>query len=177
MKFSFLKTSADKGCVVANLDRMQKQAAELDMDSFSVAYTLNEGSYCVAKSYYQKRHCIYPLPLITYKGKAPALQELEFSIEQEDSGYTYAEYFGILEDIKFNSKEKRDCMQEYNVELQESQGFDPTNIIDKAYDCKGNIFEYIGRFSGYLLQYYGADSAYLFCNKQLRKAVMCFEYT
>lgn len=44
-------------------------------------------------------------------------------------------------------------------------------------DEYGHPFTYVGFVTGYYFQTYGADRIYLFFNKELRKAVICFEYT
>ena len=44
-------------------------------------------------------------------------------------------------------------------------------------DEYGHPFTYVGFVTGYYFQAYGADRIYLFFNKELRKAVICFEYT
>lgn len=141
----------------------------------TLAYKLNKETYAVVKNYYEKYNRIYVIPPNDYSGKSPTLDELERAIEGQEE--EYPEFFGILDDIQFQSIDERDLMNQFNITLNELYSFEETNLIEKPYDSGGNIFEYIGRFTGYLFQCYGADSAYLFYNKKLKKAVMCLEYT
>ena len=67
------------------------------------------------------------------------------------------------------SKERQELMSKYNIPMEKMLSFEDTNLIKKPYDSENNIFEYIGWFTGYLFQKNGADSVYLFYNKDLKK--------
>ncbi|EJS67825.1 hypothetical protein CON38_12065 [Bacillus cereus] len=63
-----------------------------------------------------------------------------------------------------------DCVNEEEI-------FDYTNLLYVPKDEYGHPFTYVGFVTGYYFQAYGADRVYLFFNKELRKAVICLEYT
>ncbi|WP_236645680.1 hypothetical protein [Brevibacillus sp. VP] len=68
-------------------------------------------------------------------------------------------------------------MKEYDVSMEEMESFENTNLINipTRPDCR--TFPYVGSLTGYFFQSYGADSLYLFYDRDLKKAVVCFEYT
>lgn len=173
----YTNPESDQGLVESLLDRLEKQASEADSDNLKGAYQLNEEAYQLAKSFYQKHEYIYPNTIGDYSSKVSTLEQLEKNYILDKEYMEVPEIGGILDDIKFLSKGEQDYFAKYNVVREEAITFEGTNLIEKPYDKDGNIFEYIGRFTGYLFQYYGADSVYLFYNKDLKKAVICLEYT
>lgn len=173
----YTNSGSDQGLVESLLDRLEKQAAEADIDNLAGAYQLNEDTYQLAKAYYQKHNQIYPSTIGNYTSKIYTLEQLENNYAKDKEYMEVPEIGGIIDDIKFLSKGEQDFFAKYNVSLEEAITFEGTNLMEKPYDKDGNIFEYIGRFTGYLFQCYGADSAYLFYNKDLKKAVICLEYT
>lgn len=175
-KFKFLTSSKDTGLIEATLDRMQKKLLEEQLNTVEGAYELNKDTFQVIKSYYQKHQHIYPLPPGNYDSKVSTLEALENKV-QADTQYDYPEFFGVLDDIAFQSKEEQEFMQEYKVSLEEMKSFENTNLIHLPQEKDGNVFNYVGRFTGYLFQCFGADSVYLFYNKDLKKAVISLEYT
>ncbi|EPH13461.1 hypothetical protein HMPREF9713_00641 [Myroides odoratimimus CCUG 12700] len=174
----FITPGSDQGLVESLLDRFEKEASESDYDSVIGAYELNTNTYELAKAYYQKHGKIYPMTIGNYSTKIETMESLEKGVEDNLQYIQYPEIGGILDDIQFQSKEDRDCLIECEITFEEAMQFeDSTNLINLPYDAEGNIFTYIGRFTGYLFQQYGADSVYLFYNKELKKAVICLEYT
>ncbi|WP_121967462.1 hypothetical protein [Myroides sp. N17-2] len=174
----FIKPDSDQGLVESLLDRFESEASESDYGTVLGAYELNMKTYELAKQYYQKHGKIYPMTIGNYSSKIETMESLEKGVEDNIQYIQYPEIGGILDDIQFQSKEDRDCLEECEITFEEAMQFDDsTNLTELPYDKDGNIFTYIGRFTGYLFQQYGADSAYLFYNKELKKAVMCLEYT
>lgn len=173
----YTNTSSDQGLVESLLDRLEKQAIEADQDCLMGAYQINEDTYQLAKSFYKKHKHIYPSTIGNYSSKIYTLEQLENNYTKDREYMENPEIGGILDDIQFLSKSEQDYLMKYNVSLKEAKKFEGTNLIEKPFDKDGNIFDYIGRFTGYLFQGYGADCVYLFYNKELKKAVICFEYT
>lgn len=176
-KFRFLKKSEDPDFVKQSLKRMEKQAQEEDLNTLAGAYQLNQKTYEVVKEYYQKHGQIYPFAPGNYSDKVSTLAELEQRVDQDSEQEDFPEFFGILDDIKFTSQQQQELIKEFDIDLHEMIRFEDTNLMEKPYDLDGQIFEYIGFFTGYLFQAFGSDRAYLFYNKELKKAVMCLEYT
>ncbi|AJH15386.1 hypothetical protein [Myroides profundi] len=174
----FITPDSDQGLVENLLDRFEKEASESDYDSVIGAYKLNTKTYELAKAYYHKHGKIYPMTIGNYSTKIETMESLEKGVEDNLEYIQYPEIAGILDDIQFQSKEDKDCLEECEISFEEAMQFeDSTNLTNLPYDAEGNIFTYIGRFTGYLFQQYGADSVYLFYNKELKKAVICLEYT
>lgn len=174
----FIKPDSDQGLVESLLDRFEQEASESDYGTVMGAYELNTKTYELAKAYYHKHGSIYPMTIGNYSTTIETMKSLEEGVEENKQYIEYPEIGGILDDIQFQSKEDRDCLEECEISFEEAMRFeDSTNLCELPYDKEGNIFTYIGRFTGYLFQQYGADSAYLFYNKELKKAVMCLEYT
>lgn len=177
-KFVFLTNSdSDPELVKSTLDLLENQALQADNDSLEGAYKLNTDTYQLAKDFYKKHQVIYPMTIGNYNNKISTMQQLESSLEKNKQYIEYPEFWGVIDDIKFESKEEKDCFKEFDILLEDALSFEDTNLIAKPYDQDGQIFEYIGRLTGYLFQCYGADALYLFYNKEMKKAVMCLEYT
>ncbi len=72
---------------------------------------------------------------------------------------------GIITEINVDNRPLTDC--EYSGE----------NLIDTPIKPDGNIINYIGCIEGYDFQKDAADQIYLFYDENIKKAVICFEYT
>lgn len=107
------------------------------------------------------------------------LEELERKdkVHYPHDKHTYPEFFGLIDDIKHQSKEVIKMMKEYNITEEEMHTFEDTNLLEVPKDINNNVFEYIGNFTGYNFQKYGADTLYVFQNKNMKKAVVCLEHT
>lgn len=174
----FISGEPDKKLVDRLLDELEEEAKEYDSDYILNIYQKNEDTYKVGKAYFEKHGKIYPMTIGNYSKPISTIEELEQHLADSlPYGVEYPEFGGILDDIQFQSKESISVMEEYDIPMEEMNSFEGTNLIELPYDAEGNIFEYIGSFTGYLFQCYGADAAYLFYNKELKKAVMCLEYT
>lgn len=178
-KHSFLRNkNSDQGLIEHLLDQLVQEASEADLDNVVGAYELNEKVYELAKTYYKKHGAIYPMTIGNYSSKINTLEELEQNVVKNKEYIEYPEIGGILDDIQFRSKEDQESLKECDITFEEAMKFDcSTNLCQLPYDQEGNIFTYIGRLTGYLFQQYGADGLYLFYNKELKKAVVCLEYT
>lgn len=173
----FINPDSDQGLVESLLDRLEKEANEYDNDSVLGMYQKNTEAYEVGKTYFEKHGKIYPMTIGNYARRTSTLEELEKGVEENAAYIEYPEFWGILDDIKFTSTESKSVMEEYSIPIEEMERFEGTNLMAVPQDQDGVVFEYIGSFTGYLFQCYGADCVYLFYNKALKKAVICFEYT
>ncbi|WP_252361680.1 hypothetical protein [Paenibacillus terrae] len=90
---------------------------------------------------------------------------------------SFPEVNGILDDIAFQSEEPQSYIKEYGESIEELFQFEHTNLLHVAKRANGETFTYIGSFTGYYFQAFGADSVYLFYDRELGKAVICFEYS
>ncbi|WP_300977802.1 hypothetical protein [Flavobacterium sp.] len=163
-------------------ESIKKQSSEFNSEGLEYAYNQNETAYLAGKEYYKKYGQIFGSTINNFSSKPVLLEDLERKDEEQKKNYpeynkTYPEFFDFLDDIKFTSKENKDTMMKYDISLEEMQSFEDTNLIEKPYNAEGYIFEYIGSFTGYFFQKHGADEVYLFYNKDLKKAVVCFEYS
>ncbi len=90
---------------------------------------------------------------------------------------SFPEVNGILDDIAFQSDEAQSYIKEYGESIEEVLRFEQTNLPHVPKRSNGETFTYIGSFTGYYFQAFGADAVYLFYDRELSKAVICFEYS
>ena len=170
-EYEELKAAGDKQHL--RLRRDLGQLSELEQ-----AYTQNENDYNSRKQFYALTNAIYPFSSI---GETfDSVDELIADIEKKRTdgwGFSYPEINGILDDVAFQSDETQKFMQEYDVSIEEMRRFENTNLINRPLKENGEVFTYIGSLTGYLFQAYGAGSVHLFYDQELKKAVICFEYT
>ena len=176
-QYKSFTSSQDMGFVNAMLDRFQQQAILLDKDNLEGAYLLNQQTYNLVKRYYKKHANIYPFPPGNFFNKIFTIEDLELKMKKDRFYARFREMYGILEDIQFHSLESVCLRKEYNIPLKDMKSFKMTNLTELPRDKEGNIFEYIGSFTGYLFQCFGADKVYLFYSKELKKATICLEYS
>ncbi|MEK4670313.1 siderophore biosynthesis protein [Paenibacillus alvei] len=139
------------------------------------AYLNNDIDYNIRKEYYQRKGKIYPYSSFGKTFTAVEVLEDEFTKKQESGwGLSYPPVNGILDDLRFLTEEGQKLLEDCN---NENEVFEYTNLINVPKDETGQTFTYIGFATGYYFQAFGADRIYLFFNKELRKAVICFEYT
>lgn len=154
------------------------QYFEIEQDSSDIlekSYALNEKDYQIRKEFFQRKQKIYP-----YSSFGEAFTSIE-ALEQElvgkqtsGWGLDYPKVNGILDDIRFMTEEGKELLEDC---VSEDEAFDYTNLLYVPKNEDGHPFTYIGFATGYYFQAYGAGRIYLFFNKELRKAVICFEYT
>lgn len=142
-------------------------------------YQENTISYEAGKKYFEKHGKIFPKTLNWENISLETLEELERKdkVHYPHYKHTYPEFFGLIDDIKHQSKEVIEMMKEYNISEEEMNTFEDTNLLEVPKDINNNVFEYMGNFTGYNFQKYGADTLYVFQNKDMKKAVVCLEYT
>lgn len=143
------------------------------------AYEENSVSYKVGKEYFEKYGKIFPRTLNWENISLETLEALERDDKEKypDYKYEYPEFFGLLDDIKHQSTSAKEMMEEYNISIEEMNTFEDTNLLEVPKNNSQNVFEYIGNLTGYNFQKNGADALYLFQNQELKKAVICLEYT
>ena len=144
-------------------------------DQLEEAYVQNEKDYEIRKEYYERNQKIYPYSSFGKELSSVEELEQEFAKKQASGwGLDYPKVNGLLDDIRFMTKEGRVLLEDCD---HEEEAFDYTNLLYVPKDEDGHPFTYIGFATGYYFQAYGADRIYLFYNKDLKKAIICFEYT
>ncbi len=139
------------------------------------AYLDNDVDYNIRKEYFQRNKKIYPYSSFGKKFTAVEVLEDEFTKKQDSGwGLSYPPVNGILDDLRFLTEKGQELLEDCN---HENEVFEYTNLFNVPRDETGQPFTYIGFATGYYFQAFGADRIYLFFNKELRKAVICFEYT
>lgn len=148
-------------------------------DYLQEAYDKNTNSYEVGKEYYEKYGKLYHRTLNWENISLETLENLDRNdlVDYPDFKPEYPEYFGFIDDIKHQSEEAKKIMEEFDISMDEMNAFEDTNLLEVPKDKNNKIFEYIGSLTGYNFQKYGADALYVFQNLDMKKAVICLEYT
>jgi hypothetical protein len=161
------------------IKRLKQEASTRYSDELENAYQENAISYEVGKMYFEKYGKIFYKPLDRQDISLATLENLEREDKERYPNYEaeYPEFFGFIDDIKHQSKEVKEMMKEYGISIEEMAACEDTNLSEVPKDDDQNVFEYIGNLTGFLFQKNGADALYLFQNQELKKAVICLEYT
>lgn len=143
------------------------------------AYADNGADYAARKLFFEKHGHLYPYASFFDDGAVSEEDLYKDFINKKTSGWgtDLPEINGVLDDLAFQSDEEQQFIKKYNESIEEMQKFEQTNLLHVPKTADGETFAYVGRLTGYLFQAYGADSLYLFYDRALRKAVVCFEYT
>lgn len=149
----------------------------LEYTDEEIQFNYNDAMYQLKKAYYKKFGTLYDRdnnrPGLTVEGIRKLERLLKLTAEDlyndEPSEYL-AEVIskkinGVIDEININ-----------NLPLDECQ-YSGTNLIDKPVKANGRSFNYIACMEGYNFQENAADQIYLFHDDQLKKAVICLEYT
>ncbi|WP_341277959.1 siderophore biosynthesis protein [Paenibacillus sp. FSL H8-0537] len=157
----------------------QEHSADSEIDEdLKAAYAQNELDYQIRKQFYQNNQKVYPYSRLSEEFSSAEELLADFNKKQADGwGLSYPEINGIWDDIAFMSDEAQGYLQKYNETVEELRRFENTNLLHVPKKANGEVFDYIGSITGYYFQAYGADNVFLFYDKELRKAVICFEYT
>lgn len=159
-------------------------STEISPESYHLEYTdeeiqfnFNEAMYQLKKSYYKTFGKLYDRdfyrPGLTVDGirKLERLLKLTAADIHNDPPSDYfsesigKKINGVLDEINIDNLPLDECT------------YAGTNLIDKPVRPDGNIFNYIACMEGYNFQENAADQVYLFHDDQLKKAVICLEYT
>ncbi|GGF88306.1 hypothetical protein GCM10010912_36980 [Paenibacillus albidus] len=149
-----------------------------DQSAMKEAYACNDKDYQIRKTFFQQNNKIYPYS--SFRKDLVSVEALQQEFENKQAqgwGLSYPEMNGMLDDIAFMSDEAQEYIEEYGESAEELLAFEMTNLIHVPKRENGEVFRYIGALTGYYFQAYGADKVYLFYDHQLRKAVICFEYS
>ncbi|MGZ0042271.1 siderophore biosynthesis protein [Paenibacillus ottowii] len=169
--YEALKSTGDKAYL-----RMKREVMALG--GLEQVYIANEQDYEARKAFFLENNKIYPYSSF---GKAKkSVEELTHDFEEKQSsgwGLSFPEVNGILDDIAFQSDEAQNYIKEYDESVEEMLKFEQTNLLHVPKRANGETFTYIGSFTGYYFQAFGADAGYLFYDRELKKAVICFEYS
>ncbi|KRD11253.1 hypothetical protein ASE21_05985 [Flavobacterium sp. Root901] len=150
---------------------------DIEYTDEEIQFNFNQAMYELKKSYYKKFGKLYDKdfyrPGLTVNGIRKLERLLKLTPEDlyndKDSEY-----------VKEHQKKKiNGVLLEINIDnlpLDECS-FSGENLIDKPLDKNGNLFDYIACMEGYDFQQDAADQIYLFHNFELKKAVICLEYT
>ncbi|KGR84900.1 hypothetical protein [Lysinibacillus odysseyi] len=138
-------------------------------------YLQNETDYEARKQFFLRHGKIYPYSSFGRGFESAEALEQDFNDKQAAGwGLEYPMVNGILDDVRFITEEGQVLLEDYE---SEADAFDYTNLLYVPKDENGAVFTYIGFATGYYFQACGADRIYLFFNKELKKAVICLEYT
>ncbi|MFH6992741.1 hypothetical protein [Flavobacterium sp. FlaQc-48] len=149
----------------------------LEYTDREIQFNFNNAMYLLKKSYYEKYGKLYDRvfyrPGLTVEGirKLERLLKLTPEDLQKDEPSDYLsdrineKINGILTEINVDNITLTDC---------ECSG---ENLINVPIKPNGNIFNYVGCIEGYDFQKDAADQIYLFYDDDIKKAVICFEYT
>jgi hypothetical protein len=149
----------------------------LEYTDEEIQFNYNDAMYQLKKSYYKKFGTLYDRdnnrPGLTIEGirKLERLLKLTADDLHNDEPSDYlAEVIskkinGVIDEINIDDLPLDEC------------NYSGTNLIDKPVKADGSIFNYIACMEGYNFQENAADQIYLFHDDQLKKAVICLEYT
>ena len=159
-------------------------STEISPESYHLEYTdeeiqfnFNEAMYQLKKSYYKKFGKLYDRdfyrPGLTVEGirKLERLLKLTADDIHKDEPSDY-----LSESI---GKKINGVIDEINTDqlpLDECE-YAGTNLTDKPMKANGDLFTYVACMEGYNFQENAADQIYLFHDDEMKKAVICFEYT
>lgn len=147
-------------------------------EAMTEAYADNERDYLARKQFYEEKGHIFPYS--SFGRAAASAEELKenFREKQEKGwGLSFPEVNGLLDDVGFLSDEAQQELRKEGESVEDWLSFEQTNLLHVPRTPDGKVFTYIGCLTGYYFQAYGADAVYLFYSRELRKAVICFEYT
>lgn len=142
-----------------------------------IEYNMNGAMYQLKKEYYQKHNKLYDKDfnrpgLEVYDiRRLERLRKLTVEDLEKDNESEYAEerlqnkIFGIFEELNTNALPLEEC------------NFGGENLIEKPFKPDGTLMDYIACLEGYDFQQNSADQVFLFYDKELKKAVICLEYT
>ena len=150
-----------------------------DSEELEIVYKENETSFEAGKMYFEKYGKIFYKSLDWENCSLKVLEDLEQKDRKQYPNYKpkYPEFFGFIDDIKNQSVEIKELMDKHNISLDEMNSCENTNLMEVPKDNQDIIFEYIGNLTGYSFQKHGGDVLYLFVNQEMKKAVICLEYT
>jgi hypothetical protein len=179
-KISKFHNQPDKNEVYNQIiKRLKNEFSISHFEELEKAYQENTNSYEVGKKYFEKYGRIFSKTLNWENISLETLEELEAKDRMQYPDYKkeYPEYFGLIEDVKHQSIDVKAMMKEHNISVEEMDTFEDTNLLEVPKDNNNKVFEYIGYLTGYNFQKNGADALYLFQNQEMKKAVICLEYS
>ncbi|MCQ9639575.1 hypothetical protein MP478_09240 [Chryseobacterium sp. WG14] len=142
-----------------------------------IEYNMNEAMYQLKREYYQKHNKLYdkdcyrPGLMVDDIRRLERLRRLTVEDLEKDDYSEYAEerlqkkMYGVFDELNTDS-----------LPLEETH-FGGDNLTEKPYKNNHTLMDYIGCIEGYDFQNTAADQLYLFYDKELKKAVICLEYT
>lgn len=147
-----------------------------EFSDVEIEYNMNDAMYQLKKAYFNKHRQLYDK--YAYRSgltvndirRLERLRQLTPEDLEKDENSEYmeernaAKIHGIFDELNSEKKILEDC------------NFDGCNLISKPAH-NGKPLDYIGCIEGYDFQQSSADHIYLFYDRDLRKAVICFEYT
>ncbi|MDR6525251.1 hypothetical protein J2787_000621 [Chryseobacterium rhizosphaerae] len=142
-----------------------------------IEYNMNEAMYQLKKEYYQKHNKLYdkdsyrPGLMVDDIRRLERLRKLTVEDLEKDDYSEYAE-----ERLQKKVYEVFDELNTASLPVEETH-FGADNLIEKPYKNDDTLMDYIGCMEGYDFQNSAADLLYLFYDKELKKAVICLEYT
>lgn len=149
----------------------------LEYTDEEIQFNFNDAMYQLKKSYYKKFGKLYDRdghrPGLTVEGIRKLERLLKLTAEDLHND-EHSDYLAEMISKKING-----VIDEINIEnlpLDEC-GYSGENLIDKPVRPDGSLLNYIACMEGYNFQENAADQIYLFHDDQMKKAVICLEYT
>ncbi len=153
------------------------ESYHLEYSDHEIQFNFNDAMYQLKKSYYKKFGRLYDRdfyrPGLTVEGirKLERLLKLTPEDLHNDAPSDYLsesinkKINGVIDEINTDHQPLDKCL------------YSGTNLIDKPIKADGSIFNYIACMEGYHFQENAADQLYLFHDDEMKKAVICLEYT
>lgn len=141
-----------------------------------IEFNMNDAMYQLKKAYFQKHGKLYDK--YAYRAGLTVndirrLERLRQLTVEDLEKYEDSDYM-----VERNAAKIHGIFDELNTEgiPLEDSSFGGDNLMNIP-THNGKALDYIGCIEGYDFQQNAADHIYLFYNRELRKAVICFEYT
>lgn len=142
-----------------------------------IEYSVNSAMYSLLKAYFNKNGKLYdkdfnrPGLEVEDIRRLERLRQLTVQDLENDAPNEY-----LQERIQGKISSVFDEINSDRLPFESCQ-FSGDNLIEKPYKNNTELMDYIGCLEGYDFQKWAADQLYLFYDKELKKAVICFEYT
>lgn len=147
-----------------------------EYSDLEIEYNMNEAMYQLKKNYYQKHGQLYdknqyrPGLEVDDIRRLERLRQITVENLEQDKESDYLKerlekkLYGIFEELNTEKLPLEDC------------NFGGENLINKPYH-NNQILPYIACVEGYDFQKCSADQVFLFYDENIKKAVICLEYT
>ncbi|MEZ2444758.1 hypothetical protein AB6805_23695 [Chitinophaga sp. RCC_12] len=149
----------------------------LEYSDEEIQFNFNDAMYQLKKSYYKKFGELYDRDFHRPGLTVDDIRRLErlLKLTADDlRNDAPSDYMSEIIGKKINGV--IDEINTGHLPLEECQ-YTGDNLMEKPVNADGSLFNYVACMEGYHFQENAADQLYLFHNDQVKKAVICFEYT